>query len=398
MYSRVKYGVLAAAALLVLPLAAHQASAGESGAYSDSRMAAMTPEEQAKILTPLRQAAQSATAVGREQRQDVFTGAEIAPGYQGVNVYLTDPAEKESFLQEMRRSAIKPGSARITFKQGLHTRTELHKTIKSLHSQTLKQSFSIVGASAAVDGSGITVLADDLGAADTYFGARRSAIPVEVKQGSAVKPMSREDDSAPYYAGAALNGSIGGPSYCTSGIPAVSTWDGRQWLVTAGHCYNVNDVVRTNGGRVVGSVWAKLPEWDAAFIEAPTNRRTWDGYDATGYSRYLNGVGSTVNNDWTCQLGYNTKVMCNLKVINHEQFYTLSGTTTQIKGVYALQQDGVDAVTPGDSGGPVVTINNPDSRQMNGIVSAASFTDIRAIYWVDAVDIFNAFAIKLNPS
>ncbi|WP_212913429.1 hypothetical protein [Streptomyces sp. TS71-3] len=289
-----KYGILAAAPLLLLPLLAHQASAGEPLPYTDSQMAAMSPDRQAKVLAPLRQAAQSATMVGQGQRQDVFSGAEIAPGYRGVNVYLTSLKEADSFLRDMRRSATKPGSAHITFKQGQHTRAELHETITSLHDEASDLPFTMLGASAAVDGSKITVLAKDTGAARTYFGTRRSAVPVDVQQGTTATPTSRESDTAPFYGGAALGGSLGGPSYCTSGIPAISTWDGRQWLVTAGHCYNVNDVVYTNG--------------------------------------------------------------------------------------------------------PVITINDPDSRQINGIVSGHFTSDLRSILWVDVGDIFNAFAIKLNPS
>ncbi|MEU8509325.1 hypothetical protein AB0C40_32480 [Streptomyces brevispora] len=401
MFSRTKYGILVATALLTLPLLAHQASADPPAPYSDSRLAAMSPEEQARILAPLRQAAQSAITLGREHGRDVFTGAEIAPGYRGVNVYLTDLSQKQSFLREMRQSATKPGSARVTFKQGQHTRAELQEAITSLHRQGSDLPFTMVGASAAVDGSRITVFTPDTDAADSLRAgvSAASGIPVDVRQDAKKEPMTRENDSAPFYAGAALDvGAAPERSHCTSGIPAVSTWDGRQWLVTAAHCYNVNDVVHTHGGRVVGSVWAKLPEWDAEFIETSTYRQTWDGTDATGYSRYLNGWGSTVNNDWTCQLGYNTKVMCNLKVINSDYYYTLSGTTTLIKGVYALQQDGVRAVQGGDSGGPVVTVNDPNSRQINGIVSASSSTDQRAIFWVDVADIFSAFAIKLNPS
>jgi hypothetical protein len=65
----------------------------------------------------------------------------------------------------------------------------------------------------------------------------------------------------------------------------------------------------------IGQVKYKLPGVDSAFIETPTYRRTWDGLDSTGYSRYLNGVRNVAVGDFTCQLGYNSKVVCNIRTV-----------------------------------------------------------------------------------
>nr|WSW57386.1 S1 family peptidase [Streptomyces sp. NBC_00998] len=89
--------------------------------------------------------------------------------------------------------------------------------------------------------------------------------------------------------------------------------DSRQWLVTAGHCYGLGETVYTAGGNRVGTVGAKLDDLDSAFIETPTSRYTWDGVDAQGYTRYLNGVRNAAVGDYTCQLGYTSKVVCNTR-------------------------------------------------------------------------------------
>jgi hypothetical protein len=385
------------------------AAAETPGPLSVEMVAAMTPERQAEVLEPLRVAADAAAQVGQGERSDIYTQVEMAADYRKVNVYLTDVRRGGEFLSAVRRSSPKADTRLINIVQGKKSRHELRKEIDKLTSRS-DLPFTVTLAGTSVDGGTIELAVDDPGAAQAYFGspavagrrAAASATPVKVRQAPAATPLSRWNDSSPFYAGAALGPGSGGQSYCTSGIPAVSTWDGRQWLVTAGHCYGVGTSVYTAGGNYVGRVEFRKPELDASFIEAPTNRYTWDGTDATGYTRYLNGVRNVAVGDFTCQLGYNSKVVCNIRTVYAgNASWNISGTT--VWGSYGVPHYGGVVGRGGDSGGPVIYINDPNSRQLNGIVSAGWGCDANKVCstglgWVDVWSIFNGFAIKLNPS
>ncbi|MBW5484784.1 S1 family peptidase [Streptomyces bambusae] len=418
-------------AAAVTPAAPASTGSPDRGApLSQAGLDRMTDPQKAAVLNPLRLVGSAAQQVGRQQRQDVFTGVRIAPDHRSVELFLTDVHQKDSFLARVKSLEPKADLRLVDVKAAPSTRVELRNHIKRLKELGPRLPFEIQGIGHSVDGTQIQVMASDAKRARAYFASDPAARPGyggtgtadkagkgkagkgkaagtgagdgpalryevlqgEPKAGSAPLLHSRQDDSAPFYAGAALD-NVGSPlSRCTSGIPAVSTWDGRQWLVTAGHCYAEGSAVHTNGGRYIGNVWRVLPQVDAAFIEAPTYRRTWDGLDTAGYSRYLNGVRSNVVNDEVCQLGYNSRVVCGIRVTNVE--YDHGGVLTTV----GVQKDGLTAARGGDSGGPVVTVNHPDSRELNGIVRGGWTGYPAWVVWVDVWDIFNAFAIKLNPS
>ncbi|WP_030671100.1 trypsin-like peptidase domain-containing protein [Streptomyces sp. NRRL B-1347] len=402
-----RFGIPAAAlSLLLLTSLAPGSASAESpdrAPLSQADLDRMTVRQKAAVLNPLRLVGSTAQQVGREQRQDVFTGVRIAPGHRTVELFLTDPGKKDAFLARVKRAAPKADLGLVEVKSAPSTRTELLRHINRLKGLGSKLPFEIQGIGHSVDGTSIKITASDAAKAKAYFAdapaarlANGDTPRYEVLQGQprGTDPVlyTRQNDSSPYYAGAALDNAGSPEARCTSGIPAISNWDGRQWLVTAGHCYAEGANVHTNGGRYIGSVWRVLPQVDAAFIEVPTYRNTWDGLDATGYTRYLNGVRSNIVNDEVCQLGYNSKVVCGIRVTNVE--YDHGGVLTTV----GVQKDGATAARGGDSGGPVITINHPDSRELNGIVRGGWSGSPSWVVWVDVWDIFNAFAIKLNPS
>lgn len=395
-----------AGTLVVLPLMGMSAQAEAPGPLSVEVVAAMTPEQQAVALAPLRLAADAVAQVGQGTRTDIYTQVEMASDYRAINVYLTDVSQGRDFLAAVRKVDAKVDTKLIHVVQGKKSRQQLRKEISDITSRS-DLPFKVSLAGSSVDGGVIELSVDKAEAARSYFASpavaqrRAGATEVSVKQAPAAKPLSRWNDTSPYYAGAALGPAYGSESFCTSGIPAVSTWDGRQWLVTAGHCYNVGDYVYAAGGNYIGQVKYDRPDLDAAFIEAPTNRYTWDGTDATGYSRYLNGVRNVAVGDFTCQLGYNSKVVCNIRTVYAgNSSWSVNGTT--VWGSYGVPHYGGVVGRGGDSGGPVIFINDANSRQLNGIVSvgygcgASGCTT--GLGWVDVWTIFNGFSIKLNPS
>ncbi|WP_406300105.1 hypothetical protein OG948_33680 [Embleya sp. NBC_00888] len=319
-------------------------------------------------------------------------------------MYLTDTSQADAFVAQVRKTYPKADTKLIVVKQGRNSEASMvREASRLLDDKTLP--FQVYSASFAGDGGSITLAVNDPGNASNYLasakGRDRTVSPtldVRVEKGEAAKPLSRENDSAPFYAGSALGvGSSPERASCTSGIPTISTWDNRQWLVTAGHCYNVGAQVYTHGGTYVGQVKAKDPNVDAAFIEAETSDYTWDGYDTSGYIRGLNGARSTVAGDWVCNLGYNTRVMCNIRVAG-SNIWPVNGTN--IVGSVGGQWDDDIAATAGDSGGPIITINDTDTRRINGTVSTGfrcvNDRDCESVGWPSAVAIMNAFSVRLH--
>jgi hypothetical protein len=397
-----------AGAFVVLPFMAVAAKAESPEPLSVDVVAAMTPERQGEVLEPLRVAADAVAQVGQGVRADIYTQVEMASDYRSVNVYLTDVRQGQEFVAAVHRANPEVDTKLINVVQGKKTRQQLREEISDIVDRP-GLPFTVGLAGSSVDGGVIELTVDDLRAARAYLAspagaqwrAAAGATEIRLRQAPPPRPLTRWDDVFPFFAGAALGPASGDQSYCTSGIPAISNWDGRQWLVTAGHCYNVGDHVSTAGGSYIGQIKYKRPALDSAFIETPTKRYTWDGMDAIGYSRYLNGVRNVAVGDFTCQLGYNTKVFCNIRVVNAgTKSWMVDGT--RVWGSYGVPHYGGIVGRGGDSGGPVIHINDPNSRQLNGIVSVGGGCDASectaGLGWVDVWSIFNGFAITLNPA
>ncbi|MFF4580061.1 hypothetical protein ACFY15_16945 [Streptomyces sp. NPDC001373] len=401
-----------ATVLAVLPLGAAAAKAEPPGPLSADAVAAMTPERQGEVLEPLRVVADAAARAGLGPQSDVYTQVEMASDYRSVNVYLTDPKRRSAFLEAVHKANPKADTKLLNVRKSAKTRLQLRKEITALRSRE-DLPFTIEMAGSTVDGSAIELGVNDTKAAQQYLArpavaqqaTSEGGTPVRIHRQAPSVPLNRWNDSAPFYAGAALGPATGSFAHCTSGIPAISASDHRQWLVTAGHCYAQGEIVYTAGGSQIGRVNAKLADLDSAFIEAPTSRRTWDGLDENGYSRYLNGVRNAAVGDFTCQLGYNSKVVCNIRT-------TYAGNATWVTdGAYIWGSAGVPqtysvVARPGDSGGPVITINDQESRQLNGMVVNAWGCEGTGndrvcrdqVGWIEVGDIFYRFGLTLNPA
>ncbi|MFD8141522.1 hypothetical protein [Streptomyces sp. NPDC059708] len=398
-----------ATVLAVLPLGATATAEAEAPVpLSADAVAAMTPQRQAEVLEPLRVVADAAARVGRGTYADVYTQVEMAPDYRSVNAYLTDPTRGAAFLDAVREANPRADTKLLNVRKSAKTLRQLRKEINTLRSRK-DLPFEIRMAGSTVDGGAIELNVDDAKAARRYLAgpavakqlAAARTTPIRVRQSSPAVPLSRWNDSAPFYAGAALGPANGSFAHCTSGIPAHSTVDNRQWLVTAGHCYGLGETVFTAGGNRVGTVGAKLDDLDSAFIETATSRYTWDGLDAQGYTRRLNGVRNAAVGDFTCQLGYTTKVACNIRT-------AYAGSATWVNnGAYvwgsASDPNAYPVIArPGDSGGPVITINDQDSRELNGMLVAGfncsgAGTDqgCKQIGWIEVGDVFDRFSLRL---
>jgi hypothetical protein len=302
----------------------------------------MTPERQGQVLEPLRAVADAAARAGRSTQADVCTQVEMAPDYRSVNVYLTDPDRRAAFLDAVREVDPEADTQLLNVRRSAKSRQQLRREMTALVTRR-DLPFTIEVATSTVDGSAIELGVEDPKAAQEYL-AR----------------------------------------------PAVAQ--------------QLGDVVLTGGGSRVGPVGAKLADIDSAFIDTRTSRYTWDGLDAQGYTRRLNGVRNAAVGDFVCQLGYGSKVVCNIRTTHSgDAAWVTQGTP--VFGSVGVPHSGGAVARTGDSGGPVITINDPNSRQLNGMVVAGFGCTIIGgekvcsvqVGWIEVLDVFDRFSLTLVP-
>ncbi|GAA4991331.1 hypothetical protein GCM10023205_74150 [Yinghuangia aomiensis] len=398
--------IFAVSSLLAFVAAGAPVRAETNESLTVEQVAAMAPEEQAKVLNPLRVVAEAAIQVGRNVFPDIYTSTALGSGYRSVDVYITDLGRSAAFEQALEK--FRPGldMGILRFVQAKASEKAQAAAIQALYDQ-VGRPFSIYSAGIAADG-GLQLSVDDAATAERYLSSAEARsrisgieVGVQIDSGRPVKQTSRENDTTPFWGGAALGPSPSGSpgvSQCTSGIPAVSTWDGLEWLVTAAHCYPLFYSVSTMGGNPIGNVTYENQQFDAALIAAPTGKSVWDCCVPGVEYRPLNGPASKPLGDLVCQMGYNSRVVCGLWITNTYKTYPQNGTT--VVGIGAVQLDFQTAARGGDSGGSVITVNDPDSRQINGIVSGIEWCSGSSNYctliYIDVMNIFNTFALSLH--
>ncbi|MGC0423478.1 trypsin-like serine protease [Embleya sp. AB8] len=385
-----------------------QARPAPVAGHNVEEVAAMPTARQAALLNPLRRVAHVATSLGKTHSRwsRVFSGTRIDTTSGRTIVYLTDPSQARDFAAAVRAGGADPSRLRV--ERSRFTEKSLDEAVPILMSRAVSVGVVVHGVAVEPDGSGLTARVADVEQARARSAeltavapfapapggqsATGEGVPVAFTPGVAFRPQSRFQDTSPFHAGAYIRSSS---AACTSGAPAVSTRDGVQWLVTAAHCFDLNQEVRTgNDATRVGTVAHKAPQWDAAFIQASTSARVWDGYwNTPEYTRRLTAAAWNSNGDVLCQLGWSSHVVCDLRVENAEYWYRLNGWPDLIKGVLVRQGGGFPSSASGDSGGPVIALVGEPDRQMRGIWSGADNT---TGVFVQAMDIFDYFALRVT--
>jgi hypothetical protein len=216
-------------------------------------------------------------------------------------------------------------------------------------------------------------------------------------------------DSSPFIGGDVLTD---GHGHCTAGLPAVRKRDGRPVMVTAAHCFALGQRIYTGAGTTwawgnrrignyVGTVTSRSLTWDAETLIGANNNA--DESDVNTWIP-LTSVRYSYRGDFVCHsgarsasLGHSTP--CGIKVTNADLWFPIAGH-------YSRGVEGVDVVhgwgsVNGDSGATVwAATGNPRARQLRGIISSGGLDgtrDQRRVDWTEAVDIFNAYGLKLNP-
>jgi hypothetical protein len=424
-------GVLAAGLLAIAVALPDGAQAGARPAappvLTDAQIAALSPEAQAVRLAPLRAVANAVGAAGRGTAADVYGNLAIDANNGLVTVYLTDPGQAKRVLAAARAVDPTIDSSLIRFQPAAATHAALdaaaRRVVALADAGELPVHVDMVGP--ATDASGLELDVDDTTAAAAATAARGGGslarslgVPLVYRPGHALQAKSWSDvkwhDSAPFIGGDAITGSGSGHG-CTAGLPAVRKSDGHPIMVTAAHCFGVGTKVYTragtpgdysNGlkGTYVGTVTARVQQWDAETIDGANNNA--DESDTSGWLRLTSSAYSYVG-DYVCHDGQRSYFMghptpCSIKVTNQDKYCGPStgcpGLSYTARGVWGDAVNNGWGAAGGDSGATMFAVESGGVRQARGLLSDGTPGDgTPGVFWTEAPDIFDYFGLTLNP-
>lgn len=397
--------------LVLLALAAPFAQyTGAEAQMTDAQIASMSPVAQAVLLQPLRRIADVLDAEGRARWAPTYAGVELDTAEDAVDLFTTGVASGRALLAYARRASPDARWARVRLRQASYSRWTLDVAAERILTGPGRALLRAV--SVPADGTGLRL--ESAGGASavrvvqaglTVASLLRSAGSRSAKSWGDVK----WGDSSPFIGGDVLTAS--GHGYCTAGLPAVRRSDHTPVLITAAHCFAAGQRVYTAGGRTaaygngrrrsyVGVVGKRNLTWDAEPVTGRNNNA--DESDTTGWKR-LTSVAYSHVGDYVCHdgqasfyLGHPTP--CGIRVTDDDIWFTVGGQVA--RGV-----EGIDVRTGwgchnGDSGGTVFAVEPNNKRQARGLISSGGrdgTPDQRRVDWTEAVDIFRAFRLQLNP-
>lgn len=393
-------------------VAAAAPSAPAPSGLDDVAVAALPPRQQARLLQPLRRVAGDIDRLGRTTPHDGYTGVALHAGTGVVDVFATSEAAGHSLLTAARAADPSAAWPTVRVRTARYSRAALEAAAAALISG--RDGADVTSVAIPVTGSGLDVgVAGPRPAMAFGTGTDVHGVPARFHVTPRRQPKSwaadKWHDSAPFIGGDVLTSN--GKNRCTAGLPAVRRSDGTPVMITAAHCFSIGTRVYTgagtpgdygNGkvGNYVGTVRARNRTWDAEEVVGANNNA--DESDTTGWKR-LTSVAYSYVGDFVCQdgaasfyLGHPTP--CGIKVTDGDLWF-------RIGGHWARGVEGVDVRNGwgshnGDSGGTVFAVEPHGVRQARGIISSGGADGTPAqkrVDWTEAVDIFRAYHLKLNP-
>lgn len=345
---RLPHRALVAAALLagtvlVAPASAAPArtdAAASSAEAADSAAAADRMARQRPLVA-------AASAIRWEIERDAYPGfagialedAQVALWWKGAV-----PAGMSTVVARARRHAP------VKVRTAAHSLRELRAAAAKVRATTdVSPTGPLHAIKIPADGSGL-VLAAPIGirtATAVPEVAVSVTVPVTVVQEEPLRPVSRENDWAPWSGGAQIRN---GGSYCTSGFGVRNSANAR-YILTAAHCGQTGNRITDGQGEWIGDVGPRHQDHDIALI--PTSNvddQIYVGGSNSDTTRVVEGWDWTFVGEYLCQSGVTSAFqtggpVCNIKVL----FYYDDREDL----VEAEQMNGQQAARGGDSGGPI---------------------------------------------
>lgn len=426
--------VVAAFALMTAALMTPHATAAPKGEPTLSEIAKMPAAEQARLLNPLRSLAGAVANEGEKHFANFYSNVYIDAPKEHVIVYVTDLAQGKELLRAVGARK-RPGIAvrRAILQLAPYSHATLDAAAARIMQTAAQNTLPVHISAAAVapDGSSVQltetpsrpsepVELNSVLSAQPKVLAAAAGVRLTVNQGEAPKPAAWSDvkwnDSKPFIAGDVLTDTQGSyVNYCSAGMSIVA--NGKDFLVTAAHCFQGADISiytggadkgrydgDTTGAHYVGFLAGSEPTFDDEIIDSGSgNTSNSDESDVTSYLPMTSDAYS-YNGDLVCQdgaasyfLGHG--VPCSIKVVNQDIRYNIvyAGQTVTVRGVEGTKTDGGWAVHEGDSGGAVFSVAGQGIRQSRGIVSAEDSDGGANIFWTETPDILKQWYAKLNP-
>jgi hypothetical protein len=177
---------------------------------------------------------------------------------------------------------------------------------------------------------------------------------VEYRSGVTVNPASRHSTNAPFPGGAQAKRVGSGNSYdCTTGFTVRKPVDGRNYLVSAGHCGLLGtDWISPGTGSDMGTFWYRqFGPRDIALIGNKTYDPAILTGDATGVRSVVKGASDpVVGRSIYCYSGAATLDQCTVTVVSLEDSACYNGVC--LSHLMSFQQLGSCPAMHGDSGAP----------------------------------------------
>jgi hypothetical protein len=311
-----------------------------------------------------------------------FTGISLAA--DGVSVYWKGklPASVRTLIEAEKKVKVRVFVARYTY-------AELKKAERQTMAYIARTKGAVYGVRVPADGSGLVAQSSSAVSTIGVAGFRARALPgsgvdvrLEVKPAPA--PTSRINDTPPFYGGSTITNPDG--SWCSAGFGVVVGT--QQFILTAGHCGWPNGTFM-NGDRTrtIGTGAAENVGHDLLLVRASAGARIFDGgglrfgENRTQFTKAVSGWADAFPNEWICQSGMISGANCNIHNTNNFSYsYRNNGNGEVYSDLVLAVSDSGIASRPGDSGGPVFTLDGARVTAKGTVSGGSTFYPFRLQY------------------
>jgi hypothetical protein len=356
----------------------------------------MTPLQQQVLQWPLMAVVTPIQAVGSTAMRSIYWGTALDTPAHVVDLYVTDPSRAAALIAAARKRDPGLDTSLIRVMRTAYSMATLTAAGKRVLAADLagRLPFKLIAVGQLDRGASLRLQVTDAAQARRFsyvplksLGGRSltelAGVRLTFQQVYGAGPLSRENDSLPFIGGDGLRDPLTG-EYCSGGI-AVENSSGRDFLITAAHCFPSGDTVTTfNGTTHVGIPYRYNLNYDAEIIDTGKSNGAGTNADEGEYNTPGGGIKyylvTGVNAAWSvgqvfCQDGVFSYddgygVPCNLRVSGTvtDAFTGANGAET-VTEIEANSDNGSPTVVFGDSGAVVFNVVSATARYAAGLQS-----------------------------